>query len=67
MHESPDDDGRRGYGSFCDPRVAGAEEIIRSSGKSGYPEAQRRAEDLVDLLDSRRYFLFGELLKEPVE
>jgi hypothetical protein len=42
-----------------------AKEIIRAARKSGDPVARRSAEDLVNLLGSRGYFDFGELLKEP--
>jgi len=44
-----------------------AKEIIRTARKSGDPVARQSAEDLVNLLGSRGYFDFGDLLKEPVE
>lgn len=42
-----------------------AKEIIRAARKSGDAVARQSAEDLVNLLGSRGYFDFGELLKEP--
>lgn len=43
-----------------------AKEIIRTARKSGDGQARDAADDLVNLLGSRGYFDFGELLKEPV-
>jgi len=43
-----------------------AKEILRAARKSGDSEAREGAEELVNLLGSRGYFDFGELLKEPI-
>lgn len=42
-------------------------EIIRTARASGNSAARKMAEELVNLLGSRRYFDFGELLKEPIK
>jgi hypothetical protein len=44
-----------------------AKEIIRAARKSGDPVARQSAEELVNLLGSRGYFDYGELLKEPTD
>ena len=55
-------------GDNDDWRVLGsdekAKEIIRIALKSGKADTRRQARDLVNLLGSRGYFDFGELLKE---
>jgi hypothetical protein len=40
---------------------------IRAARRSGNLEARQKAEDLINVLSSRGYFDFGELLNEPVE
>jgi hypothetical protein len=41
--------------------------IIKTARGSGLPEPRQKAEEFVNLLGSRRYFDFLDLLREPVE
>lgn len=41
-----------------------AQEIIRAARKSGNSEARKKADDLINVLGSRGYFDFGEILNE---
>jgi hypothetical protein len=44
-----------------------AKEILRTAMRSSNPEAQREAEELVNLLGSQGHFDFGQILKEPIK